>query len=190
MGSKSGRRRPLWTETKHKLWVTFHLSALTRALCIKPKAFHITNSHILKSESKKPPRKTNIIFKPFYFWLTDLDPTHTSERFEAARVALFHHDTLCEAWSFFLLCWNPHLEHAISWGATISRPDHFPTSQSQLLRHQRKEEIQSASALHLYSCDRYIHICQHRWEEGYCERLRNGEVTKKSTVKNNHKQAP
>lgn len=88
-----------------------------------------------------------------------------------AYASLFQRNGLYEAWSFFLLCRNPHLEHAICWGSFISRPDHFTPSQSQLLRHQWKEETQSASALHLHSFDRYKYLltsllCHYRIRRG------------------------
>lgn len=138
------------------MYFLYMVSRVTNTHVLKQKAKHKTHDRTLQTTST-----CCIVYhiQIILFYDADFDLKQASGRFETSHVSLFQHDTLCKAWSFFfLLCWNPHLEHAISWGPSVSRPDYFPPSQSQLLRHQRKEETQSASALHLYSCDRYINM--------------------------------
>lgn len=165
--------------------------------CIKAVAFYVTNDllfldilehclkHLPETESKTPN-----LWPHFADYVNKL--AHTSylkkfifdtdyERFGAAYASLFQHDGLSE--SFFLLRCDLHLEHAVCWGPSVSRTDHFPPSQSQLLRHQREEEAQSASALHLHSCERYLYlsaISALSLQEEKC--LRNGRVAERSTV--------
>lgn len=64
---------------------------------------------------------------------------------------------ICVSWlvTFFLIL---SIEHAVCWSPSISRPEHLPAGQSQLLRHQWEKETQSASALRLHSYDRCISL--------------------------------
>lgn len=94
----------------------------------------------------------------------------------------------CVNCDFFFLSCNVCLEYAVCWGPSLSRPEYLSSSQSQLLCHQWEEETQSASALHLHSCDRYISISAeptqlfHYTGKVLPQMLAKLKVTQRSTV--------
>lgn len=98
------------------------------------------------------------------------------------------HTTICLKCDFLFLCCNVRLEYAVCWGPSLSRPEYLSASQSQLLCHQWEEETQSASALHLHSCDRYISVSAeptqlfHYTGKGLPQMFAKLKVTERSTV--------